>query len=38
MDAYELPTIVEKADESVSPIKFTLNPMFKPKVEYGDMI
>jgi hypothetical protein len=38
MDAYEPPVIVEKADESVSPNKFTQNPMFKPKVEGGDMI
>jgi hypothetical protein len=38
MDAYEPPVIVEMAGESVSPIKFTQNPMFKPKVECSDMI
>jgi hypothetical protein len=38
IDAYEPPVIVEKADKSVSPIKFTQNPIFKPKVEGSDMI
>jgi hypothetical protein len=38
MDAYEPPVIVEKADELVSPIQFTQNPMFKPKIEGSDMI
>jgi hypothetical protein len=38
MDANEPAVIVEKADESVSPIKFTQNPMSKPKVEGSDMI